>query len=42
MEQAVPMGFDKPAMIRNVDRQLADLHLCLDLLLLAELRLTRP
>jgi hypothetical protein len=42
MEQAVPMGYDKPAMTWDVERQLAGLPLCLDLLLLAELRLTRP
>ena len=42
MERAIPMGYDKPAMTRIVERQLTGLHLCLDLLLLAELRLTRP
>jgi hypothetical protein len=41
MEQAIPMGFDEPAMIWIAERRIAGLTLRLDLLL-AELRLTRP
>ena len=42
MEQAIPMGYHVPAMTWNAERDLPDLPLCLDLLLLAERRLTRP
>jgi hypothetical protein len=41
MEQAIPMGFDKPAMMKTREQHAAVLSLRLDLLL-AELRLTRP